>query len=413
MGMSKRQDGRPVWVGADGSAPLRRIDLRTSTSSGYNEAWIQRLIDEYPDVLPLQQIEPSLGGAVAVCRELPLAFGAGRTGALDNVLVTSTGGLVLIETKLWRNPEARRAVVAQAMEYAAAIFRLSYEEFESAILAARRATGEDTRSLFELISADSELDEAAFVDAVTRNLTRGRAVVAVVGDGIREDILPIAELLQAHAGLRFTFALIELGVFETPQQDKLIIPSILAQTTLIERGVVSIREQITGGLAIEFAPPAKGVAGARPRVSRAISLGEDEFYELLDQRQPGIAEQLRAFLDKAAQLGIYTDRQSGLNLKHESTEGPPLNLGTIRKDGFVDTGPSTWWGRTGDGLRYNEQLAAAIGGSVSSIKGGQEAALRTSAGKTPLLSNLLPAHADVWLSAMRDYILVQTSEGAS
>jgi hypothetical protein len=85
-----------------------------------------------------------------MCRELPLEFGFGRTGALDNFFVTPSGGLMLVEAKLWRNPKARRVVVAQAMEYAGSMFRLSFQELENAVVRARKAAGEDVRSLFEL-----------------------------------------------------------------------------------------------------------------------------------------------------------------------------------------------------------------------------------------------------------------------
>jgi hypothetical protein len=84
---------------------------------------------------------------------LPLVFGFGRTGALDNLFVTPNGGLTLVEAKLWRNPEARRTVVAQTMEYAASVFRLSFQELESSVLRARKASGEEARSLFELASS--------------------------------------------------------------------------------------------------------------------------------------------------------------------------------------------------------------------------------------------------------------------
>jgi hypothetical protein len=75
----------------------------------------------------MEQIEPGFGRLIPVCKELPLTFGAGKSGSLDNLFVTRGGGLFLTEAKLWRNPEARRSVVAQAMEYAAALFRLNYD----------------------------------------------------------------------------------------------------------------------------------------------------------------------------------------------------------------------------------------------------------------------------------------------
>jgi hypothetical protein len=166
-------------------------------------------------------------------------FGAGRSGSLDNVFITSSGGLVLIEAKLWRNPQARREVVAQAMEYAGAVFRMDYETFERTALKARQSEPERYASLYEMVHIyDPSAGEPEFVEALSRNLARGRAVIAVVGDGIRDDIAPLAELLQSHAGQRFTFALVELGVFETPQKVvRLIVPSVLAKTMLIERGV--------------------------------------------------------------------------------------------------------------------------------------------------------------------------------
>jgi hypothetical protein len=114
---------------------------------------------------------------------------------------------------------------------------------------------------------------------------------------------------------------------------------------------------------------------------------------------------LKAFLAKADELGINAELKGGLNLKHASPTGQPLNLGTIRKDGYLDTSPATWWGRRRPwGQTYNETLAACIGGTFNEMKGGEESALRTAAGKTPKLSDLLPLHEQAWLDAMERYI---------
>src|SRR5262249_45824378 len=160
-----------------------------------------------------------------------------------------------------------------------------------------------------------------------RNLKRGRAIVAIVGDGIREDILPLAELLQSHAGNRFTFALVELAVFEAPQDGiRVVVPSVLAQTTLLERGVVRL-EGDTGRLTVDQPARSDAAAGlAIPR--RAVSIGEDEFYEILGQRDARWPGLLRNFLSKAEGLGLYVERKGGLNVKHASPEGQPLNVAT-------------------------------------------------------------------------------------
>jgi len=51
---------------------------------------------------------------VPLCRELPLRFGTSSV-FLDLLGVSPTGKLVLIECKLWRNPEARREVSSRAV----------------------------------------------------------------------------------------------------------------------------------------------------------------------------------------------------------------------------------------------------------------------------------------------------------
>lgn len=401
-----RRDGKPVWIGADAQAAqsLSPVHLKPRGSpETYDEAWLQQLLHRHPEALPVEQIAEGFGTLIPLCRELVFTFGAGRSGALDNMFITPQGRLVLVEAKLWRNPEARRSVVAQAMEYAAALFRLTYEEFQTAVLKARARETQQFRSLYEMIAAHPEaLDESEFIDAVARNLARGRAIIAVVGDGIREDITPLAELLQTHAGHRFTFALVELAVYETPQAGvRLIIPSVLAQTALIERGVVEIKEELGGARRIVVREPT--ATAATSVRDRSFGIGEDEFYDNLERRDPGIPAMIKSFLAKADSLNIQPDQQRGLNLKLRVPGGKDLNFGTIDRNGFLDTSPATWWGRTALGKQYNEKLASLIGGFVREIRSGQESAVRTAAGKTPRVSDFLPMHQDAWLSAMDDY----------
>lgn len=287
------------------------------------------------------------------------------------------------------------------MEYAGAVFRMDYETFERTALKARQVEQKPYASIYELVQQyDPSVGEAEFVEAVSRNLSRGRAVIAVVGDGIRDDIAPLAELLQSHAGQRFTFALVELGIFEAPEGNvRLVVPSVLAKTVLIERGVVRLDND-----SIRIDPVRSSPAQAAGAPRRAVSIGEDEFYELLAQKDPNAPELLRRFLEKTDRIGVYVDRQAGLNLKHEGAGDRPLNLGTVRKDGFLDTGPASWWGRLAEGEAYSKTLADAIGGKIGRMKSDTECALRTANDKTPRLTDLLPMHEELWLEAMERYI---------
>lgn len=402
----RRRDGSPLWIGPESrtGVTLSRTDLGATTTSSYNEAWLQELLLQHPQAIPIEQIEPGFGDLISVCRELPLSLGGGRQGALDNFYITSEGNIALVEAKLWRNPESRRSVIAQAMEYAAAVFKMNYTELETASQKAQKAMGLPVTSLYSVAcSKAAHIDEAEFIDAVSRNLRSGRAVIAVVGDGIREDILPLASLLQSHAGHRFTFALVELGVFDgVGAGGKLIIPSVLAQTVLIERGVV----RVDGAQDISISALASPTEARNGGVAsgRRMTIGEDEFYEALAAKEPMMPNLLKMFLNEADKIGVYAERQSGLSLKHTAPEGQPLNMGTITRDGYVDTSPATWWGRKLQGQVYNERLASLIGGFVRETNNGDVSVVRTAAGKTPRLSDFLPQHQEAWLDAMGTYI---------
>jgi hypothetical protein len=77
-------------------------------------------------------IEPAFTPLISICRELPTS-----AGYLDNLWLTPEGGIVLGECKLMRNPQARREVVAQALDYARAIFatitRADWETFHETL----------------------------------------------------------------------------------------------------------------------------------------------------------------------------------------------------------------------------------------------------------------------------------------
>ncbi|MBZ4415713.1 hypothetical protein [Myxococcus sp. RHSTA-1-4] len=76
---------------------------------------------------------------------------------------------------------------------------MSYAEFEASALRGDFGRREKPRSLWELIPDGVHLPEPEFIDAVSRNLRRGRIVILLVGDGIREGAEQLVEVLQSHA----------------------------------------------------------------------------------------------------------------------------------------------------------------------------------------------------------------------
>lgn len=229
-----KQHGTPLVLSPSGQTmPLQRVlQSGSATSRGYNEAFIQDLVIRHPNVLPLSEIDPTCVDPIPVCDELPTP-----AGPIDVFMITRSGVPVLVECKLWSNPQARREVVGQIIDYAKELQRWSFEDLQRSC-ASRIGSG---FNLFEhVLRVADELDEATFIDSVTRNLRDGRCVLLVVGDGIREGVEAIGEYLTGSGTLQFSFGLIELPVFEAEDGNRIVTPRTLAKTTIIGRYVVEI-----------------------------------------------------------------------------------------------------------------------------------------------------------------------------
>jgi hypothetical protein len=243
-----------------------------------SEKRLQDLLEDHPDLLPIEEISSSWGPLVSLGTEIPLT-----AGYVDNLFVSPAGELTLVEAKLWRNPEARREVIGQILDYAAALAMMSYEDLDAAVAEAspgRRSTWDAGRggpSMWELLSASKHAPdphtEAAFIDTVTRNPRLGRFLLLVVGDGIRTDLQGLADLLGGHPALRFHLELVEMKFHSIPGSDDwLVVPSIVGRTDEVVRAVVDIKNP--GGAAVsvsvEVTPP-------DPPPSRVKLASLDEF----------------------------------------------------------------------------------------------------------------------------------------
>ena len=212
--------------------PLALLGLQ-SGGDEVSEAAIQALVHAHPACLPIAEIDPIFSDPVPICTELKTL-----AGAIDNFMITPSGLPVLVECKLWRNPEGRREVVGQILDYAKELSRWSSSDLQREV---RRRLKREDNPLLEMVRAvDPAVDEMQFNDALTANLRRGRFLLLIVGDGIREGVEAIAEYLQAHAGLHFSLGLVELPVYIMPNGDRLVAPRVLARTTLITRNVVAL-----------------------------------------------------------------------------------------------------------------------------------------------------------------------------
>ena len=368
----------PVLIDAGNiRTSLERIHLGQGI---HNEKWLQELIHAHPSILPVSEIEPGFGELIAAAREVPCGH-----GFIDNLYLTPAGEIVVVETKLWRNTQMRREVVAQALDYVAALTGMSFDAFQTAV--AKGVGG--PRKLYDLVADDQEsLVESDFIDAVSFNLQRGRFLVIALGDGIRSETQALGELLQSHAGAHFTFALVELATWKNALTgDILAIPSTLAKTLMIERGIVRLEQ---GQMTVEPMP-----VGAK---NEPQSISMTEFWDALATKNTQLPDAIRAFLDALKPYGVYSDLKAALTLRAEAPEWEKtLSFGYIARNGqFWPHLPS--WVPEHIWKPYFEAVAAMLGGVVIDKPGARHVVVNGRA--APDINHLLPAHHDALVSAI-------------
>jgi hypothetical protein len=225
--------GQPILIRDGQATRLQRVE-------DFNETVVQDLVFAHADCLPLGEIDDTFVPLIPVCTELNTP-----AGPLDILMVTPSGRLAIVETKLWRNPDARRTVVAQILDYAKELARWEYEDLTREI---NRRLGTSGNTLYHIARGSptaANADEAAFVDAVSRTLRRGRFLLLVVGDGIREGAAGIADFLATAGHLEFSFAMVELAVFRHGSIGVVVMPRVLARTVDLHRVVVEIPDGLT------------------------------------------------------------------------------------------------------------------------------------------------------------------------
>jgi hypothetical protein len=337
--MHSRQFCTPHLVNTHGASPLERVVF---DDRSIREGWFQELLFKNPSLIPIDEIEEVFGPLMAVARELPT-----EKGSVDLVYVSPRGYITLVETKLFRNPESRREVVAQIIDYASAMTSWSYQDLCDAVRRTRRfdegrstgssaPAGGDDDPILPLVRDHPDFDEARFIDAVTKNLAQGRFLLLVAGDGIQHGVEQLADTFAAAPALGFTFALLELALFRTGAPDKAMVaqPRILARTREIVRAVVEVRSPLTPKDVTVTLPNVvdTGDGGARRRLT------EEAMLETMTKSLGGeVVDQFRSFMHECEKLGIETDAQgTSLTLQwYEPNTGRRFSFASIYAEGGV------------------------------------------------------------------------------
>lgn len=181
------------------------------TESGYvSEDHLQALIDEFPELLP------GVSPESYVCREFST-----DSGPIDNLIINAKdGALTLVECKLAKNPEVRRKILGQIIDYAASLSRLDFDEFHQRW---KDRGGVDLTAI--------ETSKGPLSLAVTSNLETARFTLLLAVDEINEPLRDMVIYFNKKTDATTRVALIELARHSTGDTE-IVIPQTFGYEAL-------------------------------------------------------------------------------------------------------------------------------------------------------------------------------------
>lgn len=334
---SKRTSGIPLLINDKGCTPLSRIEL---SKHELNEGWLQKMIAEHPATLPIRDIDPIFFPPLSLGREIRT-----QSGPIDNLFISPTGHLTIVETKLWKNPEARREVVGQIMDYAKEVNKWTFDHLDEV---ARKHAASKT-GILQLLrdhSDDEDLDERHMVDSIIRNIRLGRILLLIVGDGIREGVEELTEYLQQYPQLQFTLALVELQIFaaDGDRASKFIFPQVVARTKEIPRGVITVN--ITDGKLVDVTASEiiSSVNDSVPSGNSRTTITEKDFFEQLQNNTDADTVSFtKKVMSDLQSIFTYIDWVGGsfsIRFYDDANPDADLSILNVKKNGTFNLGRS-------------------------------------------------------------------------
>ena len=196
-----------------------------------DEATLHSLIEKTPEMLPLAGAPPLL----ILGSEVPLG-----SGYADLLGVEASGRPVIIEIKLAQNNEARRAVVAQILAYAANLHGTTREQLEDRFGADLRRRGYETLVDAARSVQDEALDPDEFTTSLDEHLREGRFRLVFVLDEVPTELMTLVAYLE-HVTDKLMIDLVAVNSFDVSGTSV-----VLPQRATPEQHEVTVRKKRRG-----------------------------------------------------------------------------------------------------------------------------------------------------------------------
>ena len=242
-----------MTIAVAGEDGIRQLwEPTTMREAGKDEQYLENAIAAAPELLCLQTRERGIYAPYAVFTQLPLGTPFGREVWPDVTLLTASGDVVIVEVKLFDNPEIRdRRVIAQVIDYVSSLSALDEDGLASLFNAGHAA---DWLELVRRHFPD-EADPEDLATTLLTNAREGNVHLVIACDKAPQGTFELARSVSAQSHLGFSLDVVEVTPY-VPRQaaggEIMLVPSVRLSTEIVARTAIKV----------DYPPD-----GARPSVS--------------------------------------------------------------------------------------------------------------------------------------------------
>jgi len=178
------------------------------------EVELQKLLVESPSLIPVDEIREGVSPLVFAISE----FGLTGSGNADILAFSPDGDIVIVECKLASNPESKRKVIGQILEYASYLWGINYEEINKRV---QKLKGKNLSELIEEAVA-GEWDREISLDGVEQSLRNGSFILIIAVDKISKDLKRIIRYMNECSESAFSLHALEMHRFKKDKIEILI-----------------------------------------------------------------------------------------------------------------------------------------------------------------------------------------------
>lgn len=189
-----------------------------SKSNFEEEKDLQKYLEDNPDIIPIYEIDEN-GQLLVLAREFST-----ESGPMDALGTDKKGEIYVIETKLYKNPDKRK-VVAQVLDYGAALNNVDSNEFLSHIENEthnkyQKSLKDRLQSTFDKLGEEEILQ---LIENIKKNLSNGEFRFVVLLDKVEMRLKDLVYFINQNS--KFTIYPVEIEFYKF-ENYQIVIPKL-------------------------------------------------------------------------------------------------------------------------------------------------------------------------------------------